>query len=917
MTAAGVRPSTEEAVSTPRQKSVPTPDMESRILSATTAAEVLENADLRQPGIRAIAVARIAEIQEAQQESAYEKAARLGIPTRIVNPDGRVFVLYDFRGDEPLYRTTTNLNAAISSGANSLQAAPYGLDGTGIKIGIWDEGSVRATHQEFGTRVTKKNLSAPLADHSTHVAGTLGASGVDPKAKGMAPKAAIDSYDWGSDYSEMTAAGAATAADTTSIPISNHSYSYGGGVADMGRYEKEARTVDAISVSLPYYLIFWAAGNDQKGLASKGGYESVIFNAVAKNILTIGAVNDAVVGGVRTPLAGVISDFSSWGPCDDGRIKPDLVANGVSLYSAVTANNTAYNTFSGTSMATPSAAGSAALIEQLYSREFPGQRLRASLLKALLIHSADDLGAPGPDYKYGWGLVNVKAAADVLLSHRASLASPRLLEGVITAQTKSRDQLLTWDGVSPIRATLCWTDPAGNAQTTLDNRKPVLVNNLDLKITAPDGTTTWLPYVMPYVGVWTKASMALTAKTGKNNTDNVEQVNISTPRQPGIYKVSVSIDGALSGTSQPFSLVVTGGTVVQANPPPNISLSLPESGLSTIQGVPLSLSVTATDETAKGEPGTVALVEFFNGTTSLGVDVSPPYALDWFPPGNGTFVLGARATDSQGATSSLASSTVYVLNGDGLPVISSFTPTNPKVGGTVEITGENFLGVSAVLFNGVPAASFSTGSSSKLVATVPASASDGPITVVNGIGETTSDAATTISKPPVVISQIYGGSGLAGAVYNADYVELYNRGKLPVNLTGWSLQYATASGSKWTAANLSGSVAPGKYYLVKLYSGFSGTALPPPALAGSTKISPTSGKLALLNTTVKLTSSSPLGVPSLQDFVGYGSANASEGGRAPSTSAARAIFREGGGETDTNDNANDFFTGYPQPHAAF
>lgn len=146
-----------------------------------------------------------------------------------------------------------NVNAAISNGDNLIrdQGSPYGLDGSGLRVGIWDEGSGRNTHQEFGGRITLKNSATSFAEHSTHVAGTIGAAGVDPGAKGMAPKVSIDSYDWTSDYSEMTAGGAATSADTAKIPISNHSYGYTAVAADMGRYETNARTVDALAAGLP------------------------------------------------------------------------------------------------------------------------------------------------------------------------------------------------------------------------------------------------------------------------------------------------------------------------------------------------------------------------------------------------------------------------------------------------------------------------------------------------------------------------------------------------------------------------------------------------------------------------------------------------------------------------------------------
>ena len=366
---------------------------------------------------------------------------------------------------------------------------------------------MRNTHQEFNTtRVVNRNATAPLDDHATHVAGTVGASGFTASAKGMAPSVAIDSWDWNSDYAEMTSSGAATVSgDTTKIPLSNHSYGYNAGTADMGVYNDESVETDRLAVAMPYYLICWAAGNEQDLLTAKGGFQSITYNGLSKNILTVGAVNDAVSGGVRSPSAGTMSDFSSWGPSDDGRIKPDVVANGVTVNSPIDTSNTDYASYSGSSMAAPSATGSAALLAQLYAREFAGQRMRSSMLKALLIHTADDLGNAGPDYKFGWGLINVKAAADVIMAHKASLAAPKMIEDTLTAAVISRTHTFQWDGVSPIRFTLCWTDPVGTAQAD-NSRNPNLRHNLDLTVTTP-GSTLMRPYVMPFVGNWSDAAM--------------------------------------------------------------------------------------------------------------------------------------------------------------------------------------------------------------------------------------------------------------------------------------------------------------------------------------------------------------------------------------------------------------------------
>jgi hypothetical protein len=164
-----------------------------------------------------------------------------------------------------------------------------------------------------------------------------------------------------------------------------------------------------------------------------------------------------------------------------------------------------------------------------------------------------------------------------------------------------------------------------------------------------------------------------------------------------------------------------------------------------------------------------------------------------------------------------------------------------------------------------------------------------------------------------LISQIYGAGGNSGATYKQDYVELYNRSASTVSLAGWSVQYASTTGTTWAATPLTGSIAPGKYYLIGLSSGTSGAAIPTPDASGTTAMSATNGKVALVNFTTPLAGSSPVGTVGLQDFVGYGTANAYEGAVAPAPSTTTAIFRAGAGATDTGNNSTDFAAATPNP----
>ena len=164
----------------------------------------------------------------------------------------------------------------------------------------------------------------------------------------------------------------------------------------------------------------------------------------------------------------------------------------------------------------------------------------------------------------------------------------------------------------------------------------------------------------------------------------------------------------------------------------------------------------------------------------------------------------------------------------------------------------------------------------------------------------------------VVISQAYGGGGNTNAPLRADFVELFNRGEQPVSVTGWTLQYASSSGTTWVRTDLSGTLQPGQYYLVQEAAGNVGASIPSPDAVGGIDLSSTSGKLALVAATTLLSGSFPAGAQ-VVDFVGYGSANAAAGSPAPSLDNNTAAFRRSNGCVDTKNNSSDFVTGGPAP----
>ena len=165
----------------------------------------------------------------------------------------------------------------------------------------------------------------------------------------------------------------------------------------------------------------------------------------------------------------------------------------------------------------------------------------------------------------------------------------------------------------------------------------------------------------------------------------------------------------------------------------------------------------------------------------------------------------------------------------------------------------------------------------------------------------------------VVISQVYGGGGNQGATLRNDFVELFNRGTGPVDIAGWTIQYASGSGSSWDRTVISGTIQPGQYYLVQEAIGNAGTvSLPTPDASGGINLSVVSGKVALVTGSTLLTGTSPVGT-NIADFVGYGAVNFAEGSPAPELSNTTAAIRRGGGCADSNSNQPDFVTGSPSP----
>jgi len=549
----------------------------------------------------------------AKYQIGYNQAAKYvlenDLPLSFPTENGGLTEVHYLMNGFPRYYTTDNLNSAKTDGANKVWTgggAGLNLTGTGIQLRIWDSGKLLTTHQELNTRASMGlSQTGTYSSHSTHCAGTMIASGVDAAAKGHAYQATIKGFDWTSDIEEMTTEA------SLGMLISNHSYSYIAGwyynsgtsmwewygdisVDDnedyiFGNYLNKSRDVDLVANAAPYYLPVVAASNNRSDDVPSGATYKLIYTGAlltadgsepkpdgvydcipgglqtAKNTLTVGAIED-IVNGYINPADIIITYFSGYGACDDGRIKPDIVANGASLYSCVASGAADYANYSGTSMATPSTSGSLALLQQHHLNLF-GNYMLASTAKALVMHTADQPSATfGPSYAFGWGLLNTDGAA---LFISDVVANPIRMQELNLLNNETENLPVTSNGTSPIKITIVWNDPAGIVPAdALDPTTKILVNDLDVRLTRLSDNTIYFPFKLnPLI------PEAL-ATNGDNNTDNSECIYIAAPTA-GNYSITISHKGLLSGGGQDYSLLLTGLTCTNYSSTVFVTISAP------------------------------------------------------------------------------------------------------------------------------------------------------------------------------------------------------------------------------------------------------------------------------------------------------------------------------------------------------
>lgn len=488
--------------------------------------------------------------------------------------------LVEWIEDSPPTIEMTNTQAATVSGVDKVDMGPaQNFPGLGVNIGVWDDGPI-GNHNEFIVNnnfpyYENRETDQPIGFHATHVTGTIKAMGYDKKARGMAPYSKVYGY----DLSKMN--GIEKVSDgpwdiiiellNSGLPITNHSWAYTSGwtynqngdseqscidkqksdpkevciprqfyTKDVfGDYSSVSGNYDAI-IRIKDMLFIKSAGNDRNKYncnpsdstdcdGDENGYKTISLLGSAKNTITVGAVED---NGTK------VTDYSGFGPTDDGRIKPDITANGDTLYSThfnSKTNKLDYKVISGTSMATPVVTGSTALMMQAYKVKFKNTP-RAATLKALMIHTAKDIGNKGPDYQTGWGVLQTDRAVALINS-----GSSYVVEGGALFTRNVNLYSTQVNSSKPLKITINWTDAPGTP-----NASKALVNNIDLFLKSPSGKWHY-PWKLDPNNPSKPATQSF------NSTDNVEQIVVDQP-ESGKWEVYV-LGESTNKDGQNYSMV--------------------------------------------------------------------------------------------------------------------------------------------------------------------------------------------------------------------------------------------------------------------------------------------------------------------------------------------------------------------------
>ena len=429
---------------------------------------------------------------------------------------------------------TNNDSNRTNTQVDEVREAPYGLDGSGVTVMVYDGGFADASHPDFGGRLTVRDSSGQ-SSHATHVSGTVGGDGANSGGTnaGMAPGVTIESYgfeqegglsegflytdpgDLEADYGDAILNYGAVVANNS---IGTNTAPNGFPCEWTGDYGVTSNLIDSVvrgGLGAPIRIV-WANGNERQTDRCGEFFNTTAPPACAKNHITVGATNSN---------DDSITSFTSWGPSDDGRIKPDITAPGCQSDGDNGVTSTVpgggYSSYCGTSMASPTATGIAALIIQDWRQRYPDRGdIRNSSLKALLANSGDDLGNPGPDCQYGFGTIRARQAID-------ALRADAVIENEIGDGEVDEYLVIVEPGDAELRITLAWDDSPATPLAL-----NALVNDLDLVVTDPSGNR-WFSWTIDPSDPGAPAT-----RSGEDRRNNMEQVSVDAPAT-GAWRVRV------------------------------------------------------------------------------------------------------------------------------------------------------------------------------------------------------------------------------------------------------------------------------------------------------------------------------------------------------------------------------------------
>ncbi len=405
----------------------------------------------------------------------------------------------DIRG-KSIHRSS-NLDTQTISGRN--------YTGKGIGVMVRDDGIV-GPHIDFHGRIDNTGASGTGATHGDGVAGIMaGAGNLDPTKRGMAAESDLYIVNYVSNHLDPPTT---TLLNDGSVQITNSSYSDGCNVG----YTINSRTVDSQINSNLSLLHVFSAGNSNNNNCGYGAGDQW------GNITGGHKQGKNVIATANVFFNGGLVNSSSRGPAHDGRIKPDITAHGQGQLS--TDENNDYLTFGGTSGAAPGIAGVSAQLYQLYKEQNSDQLPESALIKATLLNTANDYGNVGPDFKFGWGIVNGLRAAMLL-------EDGRYLDDNISQGNENNHTINVPANTKQVRFMVYWNDPAA-----VSGVSTALVNDLDLKVTSPSSTEL-LPWVLDHTPNVT--TLDLPATNGIDRLNNMEQVLINNP-ESGDYTINIT-----------------------------------------------------------------------------------------------------------------------------------------------------------------------------------------------------------------------------------------------------------------------------------------------------------------------------------------------------------------------------------------